>query len=471
MMEQVTHTRRQPSLQGRLLRVLLAALGLVAAVIIAMDYLAFRSAVSQRASLVAVAEGLGQTLAYVDESVAAPIVKAADLQFNRARQATGLAGIEDLLFQLQTPQGRVVYASTALQGAPAFSPQQARADVIQVQGRGYSPWLHESPRWRTVLLEPVVPDGQLLRWLGGEVLQAVLVAVPLLLIPLWWAVRTGLLPLRQLASAITRRDAADLSPLQLDLRYAELQPIVGAMDGLLDRARRQVAHERELMHNTAHELRTPLAVVAAQAHALSTAPDPAAAEGARLGVQRGVQRASHLVEQLLALARLESPAASPAAEAIDLVAACRQHLIDLTPLADARGIDLALVSPDDCRVAVVVPAIHSILDNLLRNALQHCPPGSQVELHLTRQDGRIRIEVVDDGPGMPAEERELAFERFFRGRDAGQGSGLGLSIVKEAARLLRGRAYLSAGHAGKGLRATVELSPGGRPPPTSREAL
>lgn len=453
---------KRASLQGRLLRVLLVAVGLVMAVLGAMDYMAFRSVISERAAQRSAAEGLGEVLADVDEPIAAAIVRATEIQFNRSRRASGLPGIEDLAFELQTAEGRAVYASAALKGQAAAAAAQARRGVIQVGGKSYWAWVHETARWRITLFEPVVQDSVLLRWLGGGLLPSILVALPLLMLPLWWAVRTGLAPLRRLVSTLAQRDAAVLTPLQLDLRYVELQPIVGAIDGLLARARQHVEHERALTHHTAHELRTPLAVIAAQVHALATAPDAAAADVARQGIQRGVQRTSHLVEQLLTLAQLESPGAPSTAENIDLVVLCRQHLIDLTPVADRRGIEMALVSPDHCPAAVVVPPLQTILDNLLRNALVHCPPGSHVELRLTRQDGQIRIEVLDDGPGMPAEELEAAFERFFRGQGAGPGSGLGLAIVSEAARLLGGRASLSAREGCPGLRATVEW-PDGRP--------
>lgn len=451
---------RQASLQGRLVRVLLLALVMIAAVLVGLDYLAFRAGVSDRMAQRSATEALGEALAGADEPVAAAIVRATELQFNRTRRDSGLPGIEDLAFVLQTRDGRQVYASALLQDQAALTPPQARQEVIRLRGHDYWPWLHETARWRVILLEPVVQDSLVLRWLGGGLLPSILVAVPLLLLPLWWAVHTGLAPLRRLVSALAQRDAATLAPLQLDLRHAELQPIVGAIDGLLARARQHLEHERALTHNTAHELRTPLAVVAAQAYALATAPDAAAAEAARQGIARGVQRTSHLVEQLLTLAGLESPGAPRATEPIDLVALCRQHLIDLTPLADARGIEMALGSPEVCRATVVVPALHSILDNLLRNALNHCPPGSQVELQLTRQDGQFRIEVQDNGPGMPAEERAHAFERFFRGQGAGHGSGLGLAIVNEAARLLGARVSLADRDGGPGLRVSVEWRDG-----------
>lgn len=445
----------QASLQGRLLRVLLVAFGLVTGVLITLDYLAFKSGISERVAQRSAAEGLVEALADADEQVAAAIVRATELQFNRSRRAAGLPDIEDLAFQLQTADGRLVYASAALQGLAPLSPEQAHRDVALMKGRPYWPWQHESARWRVTLLEPVVQDSLLLRWLGGGLLPSILVAIPLLLLPLWWAVRTGLAPLRRLVEALAGRDASTLTPLQLDLRYAELQPIVGAIDGLLARARQHVERERALTHNTAHELRTPLAVVAAQAHALAVAPDAEAADLARQGIQRGVQRSSHLVEQLLTLARLETPGAAQAAESVDLVAVCRQHLIDLTPLADTRGMEMALVSPEHVQARVFLPAVHSILDNLLRNALNHCSPGAQVEMRLQHEDGQLRLEVVDDGPGMPAEERAHAFERFYRGQAAGPGSGLGLAIVSEAARLLGGRVFLADGEGTRGLRAGV----------------
>jgi len=450
----------QTSLQWRLLRVLLVAVVLAASVLVGVDYLAFRSNIHERVAQRSAAEALGEALADVDEPVAAAIVRATELQFNRSRRAAGLPDIEDLAFELQTPDGRPIYASAPLHGQPALTPQQARQSVLQVPGHAYWPYLYETARWRVILLEPVVRDSLLLRWLGGGMLTSILVAVPLLMLPLWWAVRSGLAPLRRLVSALARRDAATLTPLQLDLRYAELQPIVGAIDSLLARARRHLEHERSLTHNTAHELRTPLAVLAAQAHALATATDAAAAEQARQGIARGVQRTSHLVEQLLTLAGLESPDTARPTQTIDLVVLCRQHLIDLTPLADARSIEMALESPDQCQATVMVPALHSILDNLLRNALNHCPPGSQVELLLAQQGAQYRIEVHDNGPGMPAEERARAFERFFRGQGAGPGSGLGLAIVHEAARLLGAQVVLAEGDGGHGLRVTVEWRAG-----------
>lgn len=452
--------RRPASLQGRLLGVLLLAMGLIAAVLVGLDYLMFKAGLSERVAQRSATEALGQALADVDEAAAAIVVRATELQFNRTRRDAGLPGIQDLAFELQTLDGRQVYASAPLQGQAALAPAQARQDVLRLHGQDYWPWLHETARWRVILLEPVVQDSLVLRWLGGGLLPSILVAMPLLMLPLWWAVRTGLAPLRQLVAALARRDATSLIPLQIDLRHAELQPIVGAIDGLLTRAREHMAYERTLTHNTAHELRTPLAVIAAHAHALAVAPDTAAAHAARQGIERGVQRTSHLVEQLLTLAGLESPTVPRVAEAIDLVAVCRQHLIDLTPLADARNIEMALASPDHCPATVVVPALHSILDNLLRNALNHCPAGSQVALLLSRQNGQLRIEVQDDGPGMSAEDRVRAFERFFRGQAAGPGSGLGLAIVKEAARLLGARVSLSGRDGGPGLRVRVEWRDG-----------
>ena len=142
--------RRQASLQGRLLRVLLLAVVLVAAVLVGLDYLAFRSAISDRVAQRSAAEALGEALADVDEPIAAAIVRATELQFNRSRRDSGLPGIEDLAFALQTREGRQVYASASLQGEAALTPAQAQQEVVELRGRRYWPWLHEGRNRREV---------------------------------------------------------------------------------------------------------------------------------------------------------------------------------------------------------------------------------------------------------------------------------------------------------------------------------
>ena len=167
--------KRQASLQGRLLGVLLLAVAMIAAVLVGLDFLAFRSGIADRVAQRSAAEALGEALADVDEPVAAAIVRATELQFNRSRRGSGLPGIEDLAFVLQTRDGRTIYASTPLQGQAVLTPSQALQDVIQLRGHAYWPWLHETPRWRVILLEPVVQDSLVLRWLGGGLLPSILV--------------------------------------------------------------------------------------------------------------------------------------------------------------------------------------------------------------------------------------------------------------------------------------------------------
>lgn len=445
------------SLQGRLLGVLIAALAGATVVLVVWDFVGIKNGLVQRQALKALAQGLGEALGDADADVAAAIVRSTELQFNRSRQQAGLDGIEDLLFQLQALDGRVVYASPALKQWPAVTVREVHGQDVQVDGRAYWPGWHDTPRWRVLVLEPSVQDVRLLRWLGAGVLPSVLIAAPLLLLPLWWAVRQGLKPLRQLVEALGKRSEGDLCPLGVDLRYLELQPIVQAIDALLAQARESVARDAALVQNAAHELRTPLAVISAQAFALTGAPDEGAREAARQGVERGVRRATHLVDQLLVLSAVES-AAAVVWQPVDLVPMCQQHLIDLEPLARSRGAELALDSPQALRCQVVQQAISSVIDNLVRNALVHGQEGVRVELRLERRGSDVHLQVQDDGPGMPASERAHAFERFFRGRQAaGPGAGLGLSIVYQAALQLKGRVHLEDGAQGRGLRVCVQF--------------
>lgn len=205
--------------------------------------------------------------------------------------------------------------------------------------------------WRVAVLEPVGSDALLLRWLSERQLPPML-----------------------LARHVVLRDPADVAPLTVDSRQTELRPLGSAFDALLAKVQQSLAHERSFVQDAAHQLRTPLAVIAAQAHVLvhaSEGKDQQARE-AQAALERAVERASHVVHQLLTLARLES-GATPLARAVELVELTRQMLIAAAALAAAKDIEISLDSPEELWGEVDRESFHSILDKLLRNALAYCP--------------------------------------------------------------------------------------------------
>lgn len=167
-------------------------------------------------------------------------------------------------------------------------------------------------------------------------------------------------------------------------------------------------------------------------------------------MEQAIARASHLVQQLLDLARIDNAAPGTAA-LLDVAQLLRDELAQTAPAAMARQLELSLEAPEALPAVLETHALRSIVQNLLTNALRHVQAGGQVAVELRRERGQLRLTVADNGPGIPADEQARVFERFYRaaGQDA-SGSGLGLAIASQAAQRLGGAIRLTAGIGGAG---------------------
>jgi two-component system sensor histidine kinase QseC len=292
--------------------------------------------------------------------------------------------------------------------------------------------------------------------LSGDTLTQLLLGFPLLLVPVWLAVRTGLRPLRQLSAELAARKPSDLLPMAVQPAYRELAPVVQALNGTLARLQSLLQRERAFLADAAHELRTPLAVIAAQCDTLLRTHDPQQREEAARRLGSGLARSTRLVNQLLALVRLDANVEDEA-RPIDLANVARDCLAMHAGEAQARDVDLGYAGPDSLLVASPGHAFESVLSNLVANSIRHGRQGGRVEVALERQEGgEITLAVRDDGPGIPTPERQVVFERFRRGpASTTTGSGLGLAIVAAAARQLGGRIDLAPGFDGGGLEVVV----------------
>lgn len=450
-----------PSLTRRLVLALLAAFLLVWVVLVGKNFLLLGDDSRMQQELEPAARALLASLAGVGPEDAGSILAASERQFNYLRRQIPMAYPGDLVLALDQADGTPVYRSAAARVPdwPATPPGPAR---LQLGDRPYWALMLTDARWRLWVLEPVVADRQILRLINSDLLPELLLAFPLVLLPLWLAVRGGLGPLRQLAREVAARTQDDFSPLATPPRHAELRPLVVAFNRLFRRARRSLARERALVQDAAHELRTPLAAVAAQAHVLAQADQPGARQQALSALEGAVDRASHLVGQLLTLARLEEATHRPP-QSVDLVALTRDILIAASPAAAARGADLALESPDRLTARLDAGAFHSVLENLLANAIAHGPPEVRVVVTLEATAGRIRLGVADNGPGIPREDLARLFQRFQRGTStATRGSGLGLAIVRQAVRRLGGELHVDTGLDARGIafRVSFHQAPG-----------
>lgn len=330
-------------------------------------------------------------------------------------------------------------------------PYRGSLEDVRIGGLPYQAYRADGAHWTVLLAMPQHELSGLFWRVNDDLMLNVLLVVPCFLLPIWLAVSRGLRPLKELSQHIAARGPDDLSPLKVDTKYGELKPLAGAIERLLLQLQHRLRRERAFVQDAAHELRTPMAVIAAQAHTLAKAPDGAQRQEAERRLEHAIERASHLVQQLLDLARIDSGRPGKA-QALDIAQLVREELAQAAPDAMARGIELSLESPDALPQALEAHAFQSILQNLLSNALRYVQPGGQVAVELRRDDaGAMLLSVADNGPGIPEAERALVFERFYRA--AGQeatGSGLGLAIATQAAQRLGGAIRLDTGPGGAG---------------------
>jgi len=259
-------------------------------------------------------------------------------------------------------------------------------------------------------------------------------ALPLLALAVWWAVRRGVQPLRRLGHTLAVRPAHALEPVRADGAPSEMQPLVDALNGLLQRIGALLDGERRFTADAAHELRTPVAAIRAQAQVALAETDAALQRHALRATLAGCDRATRVIEQLLTLSRLEAEGA-PALQRLDLCAIAREVVAELAARAAAKQQRLEVdATAAPCHVAGNATLLVVLLRNLVDNALRYSPPGAHVRVRVAGADGHVVLAVEDSGPGLAAADLRRLGERFFRVAGSGEsGSGLGWSIARRIA--------------------------------------
>lgn len=267
------------------------------------------------------------------------------------------------------------------------------------------------------------------KWLAAYFTMAIVLSAS----TAWFAVRNGLLPLRQVAREAARIDMDTLGTrLTLSVVPTEAIPLVRAINQALERLDVGTRRQRLFTANAAHELRTPVAVLAAR---LDAPREP----GFENGLKRDVHRISHIIQQLLAEARAEEQSL-PLDEIVDIADSVRAMVDDAALLAIRDNREIEYLGPS---TAVFIRgnkgAIEAIVANLIDNALSAEPELGAV---IVRVDENAAIEVIDHGRGVVAEDRQAIFEPFWRKRENGSGAGLGLAIAKELVCRQNGRIWV-----------------------------
>jgi two-component system OmpR family sensor kinase/two-component system sensor histidine kinase QseC len=403
------------SIRGRLL---LGLLALVAAVAVVAGAIAYRRV-------------LGESSTLFDYQLRQMALSLRDQAASGALVLPAHPADSDFVIQIWNPLGQSLYHSRP---GPPLLAVLGYADVT-LNGERWRVYSALTPEAVIQVAQPWAVRQVLARSAALRVVIPLLLLLPLMALATTWIVGRGLAPLKRLAAEVQRRDVHSLTPIESPQLPEESRPLVEELNRLLARLSQAFDAQRAFVADAAHELRSPLTALSLQLQLLERAPDEAARSAARAKLAVAVERAIHLVGQLLTLARSEPEATALELAPTSLDAAVRDAISDVGTLAAARGIELTLDLAAPITVRGDADALRVLARNLIDNAVRYTPAGGTVQVRAAAlQAGDAVLIVQDSGPGIPAEERSRAFDRFYRRAGAGEGgTGLGLAIVKAIA--------------------------------------
>lgn len=336
---------------------------------------------------------------------------------------------------------------------------------------GYSEGVWQGKQWRFYRqrdaqrnLEVIVGQtdaarNELAREVAWHNVVPFLFGLPLLAFAALMAISFGLRPLHKLTQELNLRSPERLDPIHLDDAPKEIQPVLDALGQLLTRVAATLENERRFTSDAAHELRTPLAALRAQVQAaMLTENSTERLESLHKALQ-GMDRMSHLVGQLLTLARLDELSASTHLEPTDLAAVTRECCAELGPAALAKHIDLELNAEDNAPVSGSADLLHILMRNLLDNAIRYTPAEGHIMVAIVPlKNSGYQLEVCDNGPGVPDDQLGQLGQRFGRlNPTQAEGVGLGLSIALRIAEIHQARIAFSRATTAGGLTVSVEF--------------
>ncbi len=378
---------------------------------------------------------------------------------------------EDLLFhRIVDPRGRVIEGELNMPPLPGNRPvrpgQMNIYDGVKdgqpVRVAAFALSLKGTSAAGTVLIQV----GETLSRRSTIVERATLaIVVPMLLMTLTavgviaYGVGRGLEPVRQLRDRLLARPAFDLSPVPLEGAPAELRPFLDEINSLLQRLSEAVEAQSRFVADAAHQLRTPIAGIRAQAEAAMAAVQPEHAQMALQRIAHVAKNMGELVQKLLVLARVDAAGNTLQLTPVDARDVMREVAMDWAPQALAQGVEIGFEEAGSERVWVVGDRdlLRELLANLIDNAVRH--GGRSVTLSLGGAAEGVVWRVSDNGPGIPESLRAAAFAPFHRLSGSVDGAGLGLAIVQRIAHLHGARVKLEAGPDGRGLAVAVHFPP------------
>jgi len=364
-----------------------------------------------------------------------------------------------LAFQIWDGLGNLVLKSQNAPISPMTSIQSGfdNKSFLGQDWRVFS--LHSSkPHYQCITAERVDVRNDLIDKLSSDLLLLLITLSPVLSVVMWFAINQGLLPLQNLASQIGRRDASNLDAVSETHVPTEIKTIAGALNSLLLRLSLALDREKRITSDAAHELRTPLAAVKLHAELAQKASNKNDRVNAIHHVLQGIDRTTHLVDQLLALAKLEPESFSKNLDLLNLNHMVIAEAALLAPIAGKKNIELAINDSDEAFIKADSTSLHLLIRNILSNAINYTQDNGNIEISIISTTESIDLIIEDNGPGIPAEQRERVFERFYRMENHDRpGCGIGLSIAMRVAELHNAKLQLGTPNEGTGLVVTISF--------------
>lgn len=396
-----------------------------------------------------------------------------------AEDAYDKGGVEGLSTWVQQQHAEGIDATLYENGQPLREirlPSAMRESLPEWLGAGHNIDLNPWPGFYIGVQQIVGKDGharqlvavsssraRIPRYMREKILLGVQLALSLLLIGGigWWVARSVSRPVDAMRDA-TRKMAAGEFSTRVDKRWIDAHDELGQLardfNGMAERIEILVAHERGVLQDLSHELRSPLARLHLILDLAQHSADPKDAAAHFRHAEQEIAHMDRMTAEMLALSRLEGGLPGMEREAVDLAELTRERLDAARIEAEARGIQLQMLQTGPVLVSGSGILLERALDNVISNAIKFSPDGGDVEVNVIHHHGKAEVHILDHGPGVPAEELDLLFRPFYRGTNAAHanGHGLGLTIVQRVMQVHGGDVSAHNGEGG-GLEVVMRL--------------
>ena len=378
--------------------------------------------------------------------------------------------------QLQSENGHIYETKLAFQiwdkeGNLVVKSYNAPLEPMAKNETGYSDAIFNEYEWRTFSLpsnnkeyrcitaERIDVRNDLIMKISNDLFYMFIILIPALSLIIYFSIYQGLRPLQLLTSEINQRSGNHLHLINSENDYSEIATIKNALNQLLTRLKDTLAREKRITSDAAHELRTPLAAIRLHTELAKNAVETNQKDESLENVILGVDRTTHLVDQLLTLARLEPEMLAQEFVDVDLDKLIIEESALLSPLALNKGIDISFIETNINPIKGNEASLRVLIRNLLTNAISYTPEKGKVTISLYNKLKKTILSIEDNGPGISEDDKKRVLERFYRAENhQTPGCGIGLSIVDRIVQIHEGKFTLLNADNGQGLKAVIEFN-------------